>query len=66
MNHQANIIDMKKLATNTSPFLMLLLPVFLCIGMLLVNTPATPSAEKVSAAPSFQLPTLKVLFKSLL
>jgi hypothetical protein len=55
---------MKKLTDLVSPFIMLLIPVFLIIALLIINQNLEIPAEKLKASASFQIPSFKVLVYS--
>lgn len=50
---------MKKLTNIVSPFIMLLVPLFLLIGVLAMNVNNEMPAEKQRASIGLQVPTLK-------
>jgi len=56
---------MKKLINITSPFILMLVPVFLIIGLLMLNRNTEIPAEKFKASTSFQVPTLKMTVQSM-
>ncbi|HEY0666816.1 MAG TPA: hypothetical protein VGD22_01490 [Sphingobacteriaceae bacterium] len=56
---------MKKLIKNASPFILMLVPVFLIIGLLILNRNTEIPAEKFKASTTFQVPTLKLTVQSL-
>ncbi len=55
---------MKKLTNIASPFILMLVPVFMMIGLLIFNRDIEIPAEKAAASISFQLPALNVAIKS--
>ncbi|WP_276345817.1 hypothetical protein [Daejeonella sp. JGW-45] len=56
---------MKKNITNiVSPFIMLLVPLFLLIGVLAMNVNNEMPAEKQRASIKLQVPTLKSFFQA--
>ena len=57
---------MKKLFSSVSPFLLVLLPVFVCIGVLAFASHDTVSPERISASLNFELPAVKGLFVKVL
>lgn len=52
-------MKMKKLTNTLSPFIMLLVPLFLLIGVLTMNIDKDIPAEKLRASIKLQVPTLK-------
>ena len=50
---------MKKLTNTVSPFIMLLVPLFLLIGVLAMNVNNEMPVEKQKASAGLQVPTLK-------
>jgi len=60
------LIDMKKLKNCISPFIMLLVPVFLLIGLLAFNFNNDISSEKQHALLKLQLPSLEMIVKSVI
>jgi len=50
---------MKKLTNIVSPFIMLLVPLFLLIGVLAMNVDKEMTADKERASVKLQVPTLK-------
>ena len=56
---------MKKLITIASPFILMLIPVFVMIGLLMLNRDTEIPAEKFKASTSFQVPTFKVTLQSI-
>ncbi|MDP3469248.1 MAG: hypothetical protein Q8S11_12990 [Daejeonella sp.] len=57
---------MKKLTNCVSPFIMLLVPLFLLIGLLVTNLNNEIPLEKQSAGLKFQVPSLKNLVSTVL
>ncbi|HXI00462.1 MAG TPA: hypothetical protein VNI52_09330 [Sphingobacteriaceae bacterium] len=57
---------MKKLTNLISPFIMMLVPVFLVIGLLILNRGTEMPAKKIEAGTSFQAPSFKVMVRSIL
>jgi hypothetical protein len=57
---------MKRNLTAASPFLMLLIPVFLCIALLLINSNTEIPSQHSVASSAFQLPALKLVVKAIL
>ena len=57
---------MKKLTNSVSPFLMLLVPLFLIIGLWFTNMNNEISAEKYEASIKLQVPSFKVLIQSVI
>lgn len=55
---------MKKLNNCVSPFIMLLVPLFLLIGLLAINVNNEIPAEKERASIMLQMPTLKSLVQA--
>lgn len=55
---------MKKINNFASPFIMLLIPLFLLIGMLSMNVRDEVTSEKQNAELKLQAPTLKNIFKA--
>ncbi|WP_187774897.1 hypothetical protein [Pedobacter sp. BS3] len=53
---------MKKLFSSVSPFLLVLLPVFVCIGILAFAGHDAVSPERLNASLNFELPAVKGLF----
>jgi phosphotransferase system glucose/maltose/N-acetylglucosamine-specific IIC component len=56
---------MKKLLNNTSPFLMLLIPVFIVVGLLLLNVDKEIPADKYQASINLQMPSIKALVQTI-
>lgn len=56
---------MKKLNTSVSPFIMLLLPMFLIIGLLIVNVDTEIPTEKFNASLNLQVPSFKAMVQCL-
>ncbi|MGB4773586.1 MAG: hypothetical protein WBP45_00300 [Daejeonella sp.] len=56
---------MKKLTNSVSPFIMLLIPLFLIIGICIFNIDNQIPAEKYEASINLQVPTFKVMIQSL-
>ncbi|HYK76605.1 MAG TPA: hypothetical protein VEV16_06495 [Daejeonella sp.] len=56
---------MKKLNTSVSPFIMLLLPIFLIIGLLVVNINTEIPAEKFNTSLNLQVPSFKAMVQCL-
>ena len=52
---------MKKLSNTASPFLMLLVPLFLLAGILTIHLSDETPAQKQKAATGIQIPNLKPL-----
>lgn len=50
---------MKKLTSTLSPFIMLLVPLFLLIGLLAMNIDEDIPADKLQASIKLQVPALK-------
>ncbi len=50
---------MKKLTNTVSPYIMLLVPLFLLIGVLAMNVNNEMPADKLRASAGLQVPTLK-------
>jgi len=50
---------MKKLTNSVSPFIMLLIPLFLLVGLLAMNSDNEIPAEKQKASIHLQIPTFK-------
>lgn len=57
---------MKKLTNTVSPFIMLLIPLFLLIGVLAMNVNNEMPAEIQKASLGFQVPTLKSIIRATL
>ncbi|MEJ7691370.1 hypothetical protein [Daejeonella sp.] len=57
---------MKKLTNIASPFIMLLVPLFLLIGLLAMNVNNEIPAEKQRASISLQVPALKSFIQTAL
>ena len=55
---------MKKLTGTLSPFIMLLVPLFLLIGLLALNVNNEIPADKLKASIKLQMPTLKSLIQA--
>lgn len=55
---------MKKLTSCLSPFIMLLVPLFLLIGLLAMNVNNTIPVEKQSASLKLQVPSLKNIIQA--
>ena len=55
---------MKKLTNCISPFIMLLVPLFLLIGVLVMNVNNKIPVEKQSASIKLQVPSLKSMIKA--
>ena len=55
---------MKKFTNTLSPFIMLLVPLFLLIGLLALNVNNEIPAEKLKASIKLQMPTLKSLIQA--
>lgn len=55
---------MKKFTNLTSPFIMMLIPVFLVIGLLIINRNIEIPDDKMEASISFQVPSFKVMVQS--
>ena len=55
---------MKKFSNTLSPFIMLLVPLFLLIGLLALNVNNEIPAEKLKASIKLQMPTLKSLIQA--
>lgn len=56
---------MKNFANNASPFLLMLVPVFLIIGLLMLNRDTEIPAEKYKASTSFQMPAFRMTLQSI-
>ncbi|MDB5013608.1 MAG: hypothetical protein JWQ25_1810 [Daejeonella sp.] len=56
---------MKKLSNNASPFLMLLIPLFIVVGLLILNINNEIPAENYHAGLSLQVPAFKELIQSI-
>ncbi|MDB5121134.1 MAG: hypothetical protein JWN56_2352 [Sphingobacteriales bacterium] len=56
---------MKKLSNNASPFLMLLIPLFIVVGLLIMNVNNEIPAENYHAGLNLQVPSLKELIQSI-
>ncbi|WP_423147567.1 hypothetical protein [Rubrolithibacter danxiaensis] len=56
---------MKKQLNSVSPFIILLIPIFLGMALIFVNSDNTIPKEKYNASTSFRLPTLKVAVKAI-
>jgi hypothetical protein len=57
---------MKKLKNYISPFIMLLIPVFILIGILAINMNNEISNEKQHAFLKFQAPSLEMIVKAVI
>ncbi len=57
---------MKKLSTSASPFLLLLVPLFLIMGLWFTNMHNEIPAEKYQACIELQVPSFKVLIESII
>lgn len=57
---------MKKFRTCTSPFITLLIPIFLLIGLFAFNYKNEVSIEKQHAILKLQVPSLKMIVKSVI
>lgn len=55
---------MKKLTNCVSPFIMLLVPLFLLVGLLAMNVNNEIPVEKQNASLKLQMPSLKSLIKA--
>ena len=55
---------MKKFSNTLSPFIMLLVPLFLLIGLLALNVNNEIPADKLKASIKLQMPTLKSLIQA--
>lgn len=55
---------MKKFTNTLSPFIMLLVPLFLLIGLLALNVNNEIPADKLKASLKLQMPTLKSLIQA--
>lgn len=55
---------MKKFTNTLSPFIMLLVPLFLLIGLLALNVNNEIPADKLKASIKLQMPTLKSLIQA--
>ena len=55
---------MKKLTNSVSPFIMLLIPLFLLVGLLAINADNDSAAEKQKAGIHLQIPALKDVVKA--
>ena len=55
---------MKKFTNTLSPFIMLLVPLFLLIGLLALNVNNEIPADKQKASIKLQMPTLKSLIQA--
>jgi len=56
---------MKKLFNSVSPFIMLLLPIFMVIGLLIMNSDNEIPAEKYNASIHLQVLSFKVMLKQI-
>ena len=56
---------MKKILNNTSPFLMLLIPVFIVVGLLLLNVDKEIPADKYQASINLQVPSFIALVQTI-
>ena len=56
---------MKKLTNSVSPFLLLLLPLFLIVGLLLINLEKEIPAEKYNASLNLQVPSFEALIQNI-
>lgn len=57
---------MKKLTNSVSPFIMLLIPLFLLVGLLAINANSEIPAEKQKASIHLQIPSVKALVKAVI
>lgn len=57
---------MKKLTNNVSPFIMLLVPLFMLFGVLALNFDKEIPAHKERASVNLQVPTLKSFVRAAL
>jgi hypothetical protein len=57
---------MKKLKNCISPFIILLIPVFILIGLLALNMNNEIPIEKQQASLKFQVPSLEMIVKAIL
>ncbi|MES2872989.1 MAG: hypothetical protein V4708_04650 [Bacteroidota bacterium] len=57
---------MKKLTNIVSPFIMLLVPLFLLLGVLALNIDKEMTADKDRASVKYQVPTLKSFIQTVL
>jgi hypothetical protein len=57
---------MKKLTKPVSPFIMLLIPVFLLVALLAMNSNSDSSAEKQKMSIKLQVPTVKSIVKAVI
>lgn len=55
---------MKKLTNSVSPFIMLLVPLFLLVGLLAINVDNEIPAEKDRASIKLQAPTFKSFIRA--
>jgi len=55
---------MKKFNNTLSPFIMLLVPLFLLIGLLAMNVNNEIPADKLKAVTKLQVPTIKSLIQA--
>ena len=56
---------MKKLTNSISPFLLLLVPLFLIVGLLLINLEKEIPAEKYNASLNLQVPSFEALIQNI-
>ncbi|MXV51613.1 hypothetical protein GS399_11580 [Pedobacter sp. HMF7647] len=56
---------MKKAISTLSPFIMLLIPVFVCVGLVLLNDHTSIPAEGYNAKLTFHLPAINELIKTM-
>jgi hypothetical protein len=56
---------MKKLTNSVSPFIMLLVPMFLIVGLLLINLEKEIPAEKYKASLKLQVPSFTELVQNI-
>ena len=57
---------MKKLTNCISPFIMLLVPLFLLIGILILNVKNEAPLEKQNASLKLQVPSVKTVIKAVI
>jgi len=63
---QSKIGNMKKLKNCISPFIMLLLPLFLLIGILALSVNNEIPVEKQNASLKLQVPSVKTIIKAVI
>lgn len=64
LNHQTKT-TMKTFTNIASPFILMLVPVFLIIGLLMLNRDTEIPAEKFKASTSFQIPAFRMTVQSI-